>query len=63
VAIVGPNPRSGLMYRIRHSEPGDLIELNLSDDGHAIVSWVNKTHEERISEFWKDWQCGGECDD
>lgn len=58
-AWVGPNPRQYLVADIRASHAGDIVEVTLTEDGHSIVDWVNKTNEE----FWSSFDGTlGECD-
>ena len=42
-AVVGPNPKPLLKWRIRESRPGDTVEILLSDDGRYMVDWTNNT--------------------
>lgn len=58
-ALVGPNPRRYLVADIRESKPGDIVEVELSEDGKHIVGWTNKTREQLWSTFNGTW---GECD-
>ncbi|APA84062.1 hypothetical protein BJG93_00580 [Paraburkholderia sprentiae WSM5005] len=50
-AVVGPNPRQGLVWRIRESRRGDTVEVLLSEDGKSILDWTNKTHDELLEDF------------
>jgi len=58
-AIVGPNPRQYLVADIRASEPGDVVEVKLSESGTDIIDWTNKTDEELVRDFGGTWfeQC------
>lgn len=40
-AMVGPNPKPYLIWRIRESRPGDTVEVLLSDDGRDMFDWTN----------------------
>jgi len=50
-ALVGTNPRQYLVADIRGSHPGDVIEVELSEDGKSIVDWKNRTVEEFLRDF------------
>jgi hypothetical protein len=58
-AMVGPNPKQGLVPRIRGSGPGDIVEVKLSEGGTDIVDWTNRTDEELMRDFDGTWfeQC------
>lgn len=58
-AMVGPNPRQYLVADIRASEPGDIVEVKLSESGTDIVDWTNRTDEELMRDFDGTWfeQC------
>ncbi|SDC86369.1 hypothetical protein SAMN05421548_11157 [Paraburkholderia lycopersici] len=44
-AEVVPHASPLIVWRIRGSKPGDVVEILLGPDGRSIVEWTNQTQE------------------